>query len=51
MMLGGQGFEVETAENGLEAVNKKSIGGVKGKGYDVIILDLDMPIMNGFEAC
>ncbi len=20
-------------------------------GYDVIILDLDMPIMNGFEAC
>lgn len=22
-----------------------------GGGYDVIILDLDMPIMNGFEAC
>ena len=22
-----------------------------GKPYDLIILDLDMPIMNGFEAC
>lgn len=23
----------------------------EGRGFDVILLDLDMPIMNGFEAC
>jgi len=23
----------------------------RGKQYDVIILDLDMPIMSGYEAC
>ena len=23
----------------------------RGQAFDVIMLDLDMPIMNGFEAC
>lgn len=36
---------VDVAENGKEAVDKCSI-----YDYDVILMDLQMPIMNGFEA-
>ena len=42
------GFEVETATNGAEAVEtlKK-----KGHGYyDVVLMDVQMPIMGGYEA-
>ena len=43
-------FEVETAKNGYDVFQKvqKNKGTVK---YDVILLDLHMPIMNGFDAC
>ncbi len=39
-------FVIEEAENGLIAFDR-----ARQKPYDVIILDLDMPIMSGFEAC
>ena len=41
-------FKIETVENGFEAVEK-----VKNHDkfyYDVIILDINMPIMDGIEA-
>jgi CheY-like chemotaxis protein len=41
-------FEVETADNGLLALEK-----VKTKPvcyYDAILMDINMPIMDGFEA-
>ena len=41
-----KGFEVEQAFNGEEGV-KKAIANKP----DVIICDIEMPIMNGFEAC
>ena len=44
------GFDVDEAENGLIAVQKTQKKSRRG-GYDVIILDLDMPIKNGYEAC
>ena len=42
------GFEVETAEDGSEAVNlvKEKDAGY----YDLILMDIQMPIMNGYEA-
>lgn len=43
-------FQVETAKNGYDVFQKvqKNKNCVK---YDVILLDLQMPIMNGFDAC
>lgn len=43
--LTGAGYEVVCAENGKEAVEKAATG-----GFDLITMDLEMPIMNGFEA-
>ncbi|HLG35090.1 MAG TPA: ATP-binding protein [Bacteroidia bacterium] len=39
------GAEVDCAENGLQAVNK-----IKQKKYDLVLMDLQMPVMDGFEA-
>ncbi len=45
MMLEQFGFTIETAENGREAVGKA------GKNsYDLILMDIQMPIMNGYDA-
>jgi signal transduction histidine kinase/DNA-binding response OmpR family regulator len=42
-LLGAQGFEVATAENGAVAFARMS------EGFDLVILDLSMPVMDGFE--
>jgi len=44
-MLHGAGFEVDTAENGREALEKTS-----STTYDLILMDIQMPEMNGLEA-
>ncbi len=43
--LRGRGFDVDTAESGMEALDK-----VKGKSYDAVVLDLAMPEMDGIET-
>ncbi len=45
MILERKGYAVETAENGLQAVNM-----VEEREYDVILMDIKMPEMNGVEA-
>ncbi|HQU96336.1 MAG TPA: ATP-binding protein [Saprospiraceae bacterium] len=40
-----EGVQVEVAENGLIAVEK-----LKSSAFDVILMDIQMPVMNGFEA-
>jgi len=45
MMLEQLGIEISTVENGVEAVEAASHG-----GYDVILMDMQMPIMDGLEA-
>ena len=44
--LSAKGFEVVLAVNGAEAVVKAENG-----EFDLIVLDIMMPVMNGFEAC
>ena len=45
-MLEGAGFSVDTAKDGIEAIEKAFSGAV-----DLIILDVMMPRMNGYQAC
>ncbi|MBQ8706585.1 MAG: amino acid permease [Succinivibrionaceae bacterium] len=42
------GFKVETAEDGLEAVNK--ITSASEDYYDAVLMDIQMPVMDGLEA-
>lgn len=42
-------FIVESAENGLQAL--QMVCSHPSDYYDVIVLDINMPIMDGFEAC
>lgn len=39
------GHQLDIVENGVEAVYK-----FRNHEYDIILMDVDMPIMNGFEA-
>ena len=42
-------FTVEIAENGLKAV--QTISNMQRDYFDAVILDINMPIMGGYEAC
>jgi CheY-like chemotaxis protein len=44
MVLDREGYRVDTAADGVEAINK-----VKEGDYDVIVLDLMMPNLDGFS--
>jgi CheY-like chemotaxis protein len=46
-MLRRKGYEVETAVNGLDALEKID---ASEKPFDLILMDLQMPIMDGLEA-
>ena len=48
MILTDAGFTVETAENGKIALDKVSAS--EPGYYDVILMDIQMPVMDGFEA-
>lgn len=45
IVLRKAGLVVDTAENGREAVAK-----AQAKRYDIILMDIQMPVMNGYEA-
>lgn len=44
-MLNNYGFEVETAANGLECLEKMRL-----KNIDLILMDMQMPLMDGYET-
>ncbi len=47
-LLGTLGAECDIAENGKEAV-EKYVNAPEGR-YDIILMDIQMPVMNGYEA-
>ena len=47
-ILGEYGFRIETAENGAAAVEK--LVASKPGDYDLVLMDIQMPIMDGYEA-
>ncbi len=44
-IMGNAGIKVDIANNGLEAVRM-----VKEKAYDIVLMDIQMPEMDGYEA-
>lgn len=44
-MLEAEGLDVDLAENGLDALEKLTLG-----GYDIVFMDMQMPVMDGLEA-
>ncbi|MBR1470421.1 MAG: amino acid permease [Lachnospiraceae bacterium] len=49
MQLCSLGFAVEYAENGQEALDK--VQAAEAGYYDGVLMDIQMPVMNGYEAC
>ena len=46
ILLGGEGYDIEEAKNGNEAILK-----TKENAFDLIILDIMMPGMDGYHIC
>ena len=40
------GVELDTAENGKEALER-----LRARDYDLVLMDLQMPVMDGFDCC
>jgi DNA-binding NtrC family response regulator len=45
MLLGGEGYQVDLAQNGAEGLHK-----LETRGYDLVLLDLMMPDRSGMEV-
>jgi CheY-like chemotaxis protein len=48
LQLAELGFEVDTAQNGREALDK--VSEAEPGYYDAVLMDLQMPVMDGFES-
>lgn len=45
-LLEDSGYEIHSAVNGKMALNR-----LKNEGFDLVLLDVMMPVMNGYEVC
>jgi CheY-like chemotaxis protein len=46
MMLAGEGYEIDIADDGIDAINK-----IAASRPDLVLLDIMMPRMDGIECC
>lgn len=46
ILLTGEGYEVEEASDGIQALEK-----IRENSYDLVILDVMMPKLNGYQTC
>jgi two-component system CheB/CheR fusion protein len=44
------GAEVVTADNGKEALDRTSEAALEGRPFDAVIMDMQMPVLDGYEA-
>jgi CheY-like chemotaxis protein len=49
-MLTSLGLRCEVAANGQEAVQRVAAGAPDGRQFDVVLMDMSMPVMGGVEA-
>jgi CheY-like chemotaxis protein len=49
-LLEARGFTVDTAENGRIAVNRVLAASRDGRPYDLVLLDMQMPSLDGYSA-
>jgi signal transduction histidine kinase len=49
-LLGKAGIELETAENGQIAVERALYARDQGDPFDLIIMDMQMPVLDGYDA-
>jgi len=49
-ILRDTGADVVTVENGLQAVREAVAAEVRGEPFDVVLMDMQMPVMDGYEA-
>ena len=45
-----KGFEVEIAVDGQEGVDKAQSAAARGEAHDVILMDMSLPVIDGWEA-
>ncbi len=50
VMLGGHGISIEKADNGQIAVDKALQARDSGQPYDCILMDMQMPVLDGYDA-
>jgi len=50
VLLTASGFEVDVAENGQQACSLAQGSAAAGRAYDLILMDIQMPVLDGLAA-
>ena len=46
ILMQREGYDIDIVSNGLEAIHE-----IEKRNYDIVFMDLQMPVMDGIEAC